>query len=436
MKISAIKTFNFDKNVKTVLSNRTVPTQEESVDYFTKTTNSNIIPKSSFRGSPKVLNLGELTYASKITGKQAIKIFEKFKSGAYLDHNGGIKSYSDSYIRRNNLSFIDKIQDYSDKREFVEHYKSLTGFPNLSSVATKIKQEFKRAVNLTEAKLKDNSYYYDKRKYEVLDFGYDGISSVAKNKALPGSDLDKAFVLIKGAGAISYDHLYEDEDIVNEFNSTLWANTDQRILSYNHDADSFPKVYTEQQVANLTRAIDNTDQLSIIGRALPPLGIIEAAIRVLASDSHPSEKYTNDYIDANSYFIKLCKKFEKRGSWKLDSEDPSRENIYSFCYILEAMKRGEHFKDYYNYWVERLDAADKINVSQIYSLSKTPHSKDKYRQREYLERNFNNWDVDKQLRFIKGLMLSSCGEEVPEFPEYFKSTTADQFKALMRAVGL
>ena len=100
------------------------------------------------------------------------------------------------------------------------------------------------------------------------------------------------------------------------------------------------------------------------------------------------------------------------------------------------MKRGVHFKDYYNYWVERLDAADKINVSQIYSLSRNPLSKNKYAQREYLEKNFNSWDVDKQLRFIKGLMLSSCGEEVPEFPEYFKSTTADQFKELMRAVEL
>ena len=48
--------------------------------------------------------------------------------------------------------------------------------------------------------------------------GYDGVSSVAKFKSLPGSDLDKAYITIKGS---SYSESI-DNDVVNQFKEQLW----------------------------------------------------------------------------------------------------------------------------------------------------------------------------------------------------------------------
>lgn len=391
------------------------------------TTNNN--QNTSFKLTPWRLNTG-LEHANKIHGKDAIKIFENFKLGNYLDLDGGGYSYINSSIRRANLSFLDKVKDYFDKKEFVEYYKNLTGFPDLWSVAYRIKEEFKSAVNKAESIVKSNvEYSWHKEYYNVLGTGYDGVSSVAKRKALPGSDLDKAFVILKGYG---HD---KDNDIIDKFKSELWKNTDQRILSYNHDIDSFPKIYTDEQVSVLTSTIDDKMGLSKLGR-VTPFGIFEAIARTIIEKDTPPSEYNNDYVEANSYFIKLCKKFPKKGDWNLDILNPSRENIYNFGFILEVLKWGEHFKKYDNWYINTSSAAKQLNVSQIFSLKNSSGYKDKYAKRERLENEFNNWDVDKQFRFIKSLIYNSCGEKTYDFPEYFASSEVDRFERLKREVGL
>ena len=392
--------------------------------------------KPSFKAQPWKIDIGSLEYASKISGKEAVNIFEKFKLGNYLDLDGGANTSINSFIRKNNLSFLDKVKDWADKNYFVQFYKSLTGFPNLWKVADNIKEQFKSAVRASESALKLKCEPNDARYYDILDFGYDGVSSVAKNKALPGSDLDKAFIILKGAGSYDYGQMYMDENIVNNFRAELWHNTDQRILSYNHDLDSFPKIYTEEQIDLLIGSIKSKVGLSKFGQATP-FGIIEAFARTILSSDHPPEEYNNNYVDANRYFIKLCKKFPKRNSWTLDINNPSRENIYNFCFVLEALKWGEHFKDnYFNYYVDSSEAARHLNVSQIYSLKNSAGYKKKYVQREKLEKEFDSWDIDKQFRFIKNLIYSSCGENTGDFPEYFKSSEASKFNELMKAVDL
>lgn len=440
MKVSAINSMEGKRVVPSfsLQSQPTIETKPIQPDSFSRTTTTTNIDQTSFRGSPWRLNIGQLEYATQISGKQAIEIFKNFRLGNYLDLNGITKSYSDSLIRKQNLAFLDKVIDRADKKEFIDHYKELTGFPDLSAVAYKLKRTFKDAVNKTEASLKADKNSYHSEYYDVMTFGYDGISSVAKDKALPGSDLDKAFIILRGAGIVSADRYEQDEDIINEFKGRLWENTDQRILSYNHDADSFPKIYTEFQLQQLIRAIDakNID-MSTIGKKIGPLGFIEIIARTIFEKDTPSHEYNDDYIDANSYFIKLCKQFPVRGDWELDVMNPSRENIYSFGFILEALKWGEHFKDNYrNYWINTSNAPRHLNVSQIYSLRHRQGTKEKLVRRSELENNFNNWDIDTQFLFIKNLILGSCGETTNAFPQYFSSNTADKFQELMREIGL
>lgn len=388
--------------------------------------------KISFKAQPWRLDTGSLEYAAKITGKEAVGIFEKFKLGNYLDLDGGANACSNSLIRKNNLSFLDKVKDWTDKNYFVQFYKSLTGFPDLWRVSWKIKEQFQNAVKASECALKARNERCNVSFYDVLGCGYDGVSSVAKNKALPGSDLDKAFVILRGSRTDS------DEKIVNDFKAELWNNTDQRILSYNHDLDSFPKVYTDEQVSVLTEIInDKANDISKFGKAIPPIGIIEVIVRTVLERDNPPEKYNPDYVDANRFFIKLCKKFPKRNNWDLTADNPSRENVYNFGFVLETLKWGEHFMDKYEPWeVENSCAARHLNVSQIYSLRNSTGYKEKYAQREKLEKEFDRWDVDKQFRFIKSLIYSSCGESTGDFPEYFKSSEVSKFNELMKAVDL
>ncbi|MDO5307110.1 MAG: hypothetical protein Q4E83_05060 [bacterium] len=405
-----------------------------------KTEHSEVVKRRNVRflAAPWILNLGHLEYAEKISGKEAIDIFEKFKLGNYLDLDGGKESLFNSRIRNNNLSFLDKLKNISDKKEFIDYYKQLTGFPSLENVAYKIKKEFQYAVDRTEKLLKSKYDNYKQKYFDILHVGYDGVSSVAKKKALPGSDLDKAFVIIRGDGE-SYESNESNEKLVNEFKAQLWKNTDQRILSYNHDADSFPKVYTDIQVKSLINEIEYKmfiDKISIASKIFPPFAIAETFAKVLFTPTHPSTTYNNDYIAANSFFIKLCKNFPKKGNWNLDLQNPSRENIYNFGFILEALKWGEDLKTSYDTYVNSSMAANLINVSQIYSLKNSQGYKSKYAQREKLAREFNNWSIDKQLKLIKSLILNSCGEESSDFPEYFTSSESNKFESLMRAVGL
>lgn len=383
----------------------------------------------NFTASPVVLDLGKYANKSKLTGKEAIEIFQKFRYGNFLDLNGGAKSFRDSNIRIQNLAFLDKVIDDADKKEFVEYYKKLTGFPCLYDVARSILDQFKTAVLTSENYLKTKGCY-KKDYYEVLGYGYDGVSSVARYKALPCSDLDKAYVILRGHP----ENDYINERVVGEFRAQLWGNTDQRILSYNHDADSFPKVYTDKQVNDLTVAMQISEPRSFIKKVLPPTPMFLLA-RTILTPQEPSTIYNYDYVKANEYFIKLCKKFPVAGNWDLKMNNLSRENVYSFGFILEALKCGQAFKKYDNYWIDSVGVADYINLSQIRALKAGDGNKEKYDQRDKLVKDFEAWDVDKQFRFIKSLILAGCGEKT-EFPEYFASNTEDKFMEIMRAVGL
>lgn len=383
----------------------------------------------AFTASPIKLDLGKYANKSKLTGKEAIEIFENFRYGNFLDLNGGSKSLRESKIRIQNLSFFDKVVDECDKAEFVEYYKELTGFPCLYDVANSIKNQFKNAVVTSEKNLK-NYGTFNRDYYEVLGYGYDGVSSVARYKALPSSDLDKAYVILRG-------HPQNDainERIVGEFRAQLWNNTDQRILSYNHDADSFPKVYTDKQVLELVSTMQIKEPRSFMKKVLPSTPMLMLA-KTFLTPQEPTLEYNYDYVKANEYFIKLCKKFPVAGNWDLKMDNISRENVYSFGFILEALKCGEAFKKYDNYWIDSEGIADYVNLSQIRALKAGDGNKEKYDQREKLANEFESWEIDKQFRFVKSLILAGCGEST-EFPEYFASNTEDKFMQIMRAVGL
>ena len=101
-------------------------------------------------------------------------------------------------IRAKNFSFLDNIGDFFGPGIFVKYYRNLTGFPNLKETTQKINDEFKRTIGIastnTNKMFGQNSHVAD-----VVTYGYDEMCSVGLGYAWPGSDLDKAFIIIEGS---------------------------------------------------------------------------------------------------------------------------------------------------------------------------------------------------------------------------------------------
>lgn len=417
--------------------------------------------KLSFGNAPIRINFNYhgISENGSIAAEQAIKIFELFKNGSYLDLNGGIIDFAHDQIRAHNLSFLDRVTAASEKKKFIDYYKELTGFPNLNEVSERIKGEFVGAIKKAESILTQNaSYSYngfmgsthlgsDPKIYSIIHAGYDGVCSVAKGRSLPGSDLDKAYVVIRG-GRIGYNN-YIDTEAVNQFKGKIWENTDQRILSYNHDVVSFPQVYTSNQIRDLISAADAKvsnlglhDEIKIDTPVLAKFLNSPSRNTLFKRYQNLTNTFHDDYVEANPFFIKLCKEFPAVNNWELrDASRPSRENIYSFGYILEAMAKGNYFSGFEEPqgYICNSDLAQLINPSQIKALKLRDDAKPKRLARERLQNEFEIWPIDKQYNFIKDMIKGSCSngrEFTTEFPEHFKSVEVKRFADLMKEIGV
>ncbi|MDD3150144.1 MAG: hypothetical protein PHV68_04855 [Candidatus Gastranaerophilales bacterium] len=426
--------------------------------------------KLSFGFAPWRLSLSSLGIpeSGSLSAQQAIKVFEKFKLGNYLDYDGGSDSYSNQLIREENLKFLERVTDLSEKKQFIDYYKKLTGFPDLQNVSGKITLEFVNAITKAESILKkefpENStpiynyclqHYPDQEpagflsNFDVLCAGYDGACSVARKKALPGSDLDKAYVVLRGS-----EYSYQNNiEIANLFKEKLWKNTDQRILSYNQDA-AFPQIYTTSQINGLLDAIESkTQHFGLHDKIDLNLSFWEKLFNSQKTTTQFNKyiellkEYKEDYVKVNPFFIRLCKEFPRQHSSTLNPHNPSKEDIKNFGFFIEAFMRGDYFTTFEekhhfrrgNLIAKKLqnsDASNLVNLSQIYALRNRNDVKPKRIAREKLQSEFETWSTDKQYRFVKTLIKSSCNSSAnftTEFPEYFQ-TGKDHFAPLLKTL--
>lgn len=415
--------------MKISLGNSTLPnTQNNKVSGTNKGFN---FTKTSFRGRPWELN--PTTYGvpkqGDINAEQAIKLFDRLQVGNYLDiGNDSFEFELCNKIREDNLSFLDRVTHPMDKENFIDYYKQVTGFPFLNKTSQNIKQAFIDAVNQSEKELNGG-------KHEVILAGYDGVCSVGRGRAFPGSDLDKAYVIIKGG-----EDYYEDKEAVNRFKGKLWFNTDQRLLSYNHDEAAFPQVYTKAQIEGITQAIENKDIANRFFYSLK-LGshsaVAKEQFKTMYGPFHMFSLYHDDYVKANPYFIKYCQQFPNRISDTIFPNSPTREQVKNIGFTLEAIREGDHL-------IEKgsLNLKDKItyhaaNLSQISALKQRGDTKEKRVNRINLENTFSKMELDKQFRFIKTLIESACANNrlfSQEFEQYFSKPGQDLFAKLIKAL--
>ncbi len=400
----------------------------------------------NFRGAPYKLDLSLLGVPEKgsLTAKEAIKVFEKFKLGNYLDIGDDKLDFAKNLaVRKQNLSFLNRVGGETEKKEFINYYKKLTGFPNLKEVSEKIKIEFVQTLMKVTEKLNGST---NSRRFDVIQAGYDGICSVGRHKALPGSDLDKAYVIIKGYGDIKYDSY-----AVRDFKWKLWDYTDQRILSYNHDAAAFPQVYTEAQFkALLTKADEKCQNFNLrekkrywLDAIVDPFGVplyLEKDTPRYEQLKELQNTYTEDYVAANKFYIELCKQFPYGVYGDNEFIAPNKEAMKNIGFVIETLREGVYFTKFgkMNYFDLRDSVTFNLtNLSQLKALKNRGDKKPKRLARMELEKDFDTWDVDKQYRMVKTLIESACSNNTnftDEFPQYFSRTGKDLFEPLIKAL--
>ncbi len=411
----------------------------------------------SFRGAPYFLD-GVPKDEEEISAQKAIELYDKLRLGNYLDHGGDTKNPAYVLVKKNNLKFLDNIKSEEEKKKFIKYYCFVTGFPDLTKVCKGIEDEFIRSSIKSVKQLQDANPQRSEQ-YKILDIGYDGVCSVAHNVALPGSDIDKAYVLLRGS-----DNLYRDAQIVSDFKGKLWNNTDQRILSYNHDLQSFPKVITWEQAESLSHYMDIMScQMLKIGKSghtsdenlrLRYNSTLEDSLIGPIEDNkyHKyldlTKEYHEDYRIANAFLVDLLKHLPKRGKWANDVPTDGkfyREDFYNFAFVLEAMLYGKtiytpphgNSPDYYVSSTLRFKKC--INTSQIRALKDSFHIKPKHKARLEVLNNFDAYTTDEQMEIIKDLIYGSCamiGERNSKHTDLFTSNVDEKFNELMKAVDL
>ncbi len=367
-----------------------------TINGLNKNMSFNNSSKVAFRGTPERLPKRYIA-----TEEDAIEQYDYLKHGKYLDIHDDIYNPENRDIRSENLSFLDKLVTQKEKKVFINYFEGVTGFPNLKDVSINIENEFKNSI----LRASDKLLY---KKYECISAGYDETCSVGKRFAFPGSDLDKAFIIIRGT-----DNDKANKEIVNKFKGELWDNTDQRILSYNHDT-SFPTVMTVKQVLDQIREIDLRTQSVQFDR--------ESMSNLVESEYKDLEK-------AADYNILVSYKFDVKNRQLSSSNALTKEDVKNFGYFIESLRDGKKIIDNTEgqSLIEEINDYDFYkfsNVAQIRAMKNAIKSgkeqKAKIVKRQSLEDNFNKWTIDEQYNFVKNLIKYSC-EDQSGYEDYFSN---------------
>ena len=249
--------------------------------------------------------------------------------------------------------------------------------------------------------------------------GYDPVCSVGLKHALPGSDIDKAYIILeKDQRSLSSDEYY-----VGRYKGALWNNVDQRILSLNNE-NTFPEVYTTGQMYRILDVLDDITRQSGLSNS------VEYYKYKRELDINP--------LTAGEFNIKFA---------KVNNENRiSKEGAKNFAYFIEAVRDGKlaySLDDKITGVIrERVNSspfAQMSNVTQMGAHERQIKSgmkliKSKLRNREELAHDFNYWGPNDQFEFVKDLVKSVSKDQGTKFDKYFQNDDdiAERFNRLNR----
>ena len=386
----------------------------------------------SFNGKPlKAPSVTIRSYAD------AIKAWDYLKSAKYLDVHSDKTSFYNSYIRKENYSFLDKLTTSFDKTMFVEKFCEFTKFPNLNATSNKMHDTFIDTIQAISRKLNG---YYD-TEFDILDAGYDPTCSLGLKKAFPGSDLDKGYVILRGSDYSDY----ENEVCVNKFKSELWDSLDQRLVSLNHP-DTEVTVYTKKQIEDLLNKMNyfmgkkdkDEDRFILLKAGLGLIGLIFASPIVIAgwllNNKYELDHKTDPYV-AGEFNRELAK--------YIDSSS-DRDIAKNFAFFIETVHENIYKRDFPktdNLFSKICNSPFVLNsnVTQISAWKEKideGYLKQKLRNRISLQTDFDRMSTDTKFDLVKDIIKYSSDDHSSRFSEYFKNDDdiAVRYKKLLNAL--
>lgn len=298
------------------------------------------------------------------------------------------------YIRTENFSFLDKIPVYL-RGKFVELFKSITSFPNLKFSSARIENEFIQQIRIA-----------DNPQVKAVMAGYDPVCSVGLNKAFPGSDIDKAYIVLDKR----YNSGVPDSELVARYKGSLWDNTDQRILSLNNE-NTFPEVYTTDQMFGI---------LDLLDRLTMKFQLDKKRDYFLAK-----REYDINPVTAGEFNIKFAQ--------HNDESEISKVLAKNFAYFIESVRDGkmiysadDKLKRLIEQRIYLSPFAQMSNVTQMGAHTRLINKgikpiKEKLRNREKLSAEFNFRDVETQFDFIKDLVKSVSKDQSGKYNKFFQN---------------
>lgn len=319
-------------------------------------------------------------------------------------------------LRLENYSFLDKLWSDSDKRQFIQHFRDVTGFPNLAAVTSKILEEFRRVLNVANDNLNYLRPYSFGSSRNVLMSGYDEFCSVGQRAALPGSDLDKGYAIVRGVSG----DLKEQREFSDQIKGEIWDNIDNRIMSVNHIA-AFPNIMTDKELEQSLRYFDNYAKSFVT----------------------PSNLNYYRYLRLQNGNPVAGSRFNITLSERL-SDKSDRYDAKNLAYIVEAMRDGKKLDmvDYYMPEMYQLFENSEFchcsNVTQSHVMQDlydySDITKKKLKARKQVESAFNSWSVSKQYELVKDVIRSMSGDSKnPEFKDLFHSPN-DRLRLLINDI--
>ena len=310
-------------------------------------------------------------------------------------------------IREDNYKFLDMLEGNCNKYKFIQYFKKVTGFPNVKECSNRMSTELTRT--LINAAKANNS--------ELLLSGYDRFCSTGLQSSFPGSDIDKAYGIVKSDYNNDY---WAQKNLSNKIKESIWNNIDNRIMSVNHYA-AFPNIMTDKEL-NMT--MDKFDRTARTFVNTDNIGYFQS---LRAENGNP--------ISGSKFNIWLSERLNSR-------ED--KEEAKNFAYIIETIRDGINNFINENYIAKLFSKMNSSffswcsNINQNYIMEKKYSNIDitkaKLRARRNLENSFDTWSISQQYDLVKDVIRSMSGDNNnPEFKDFFESKT-DRHRLLLNDI--
>ncbi len=365
---------------------------------------------TTFKGMPAKAPVKRIFNAA-----DAIAQWEVLKHPKYTEiiQEEEVASMSDKLrakaIREDNYRFLDYLTRVDEKRKFIEHFKKVTGFPILKECSQKMVEEFSRVLkvaneNLNYLRPKETRSYHPDFASKVVISGYDEFCSVGLNSALPGSDIDKAYAIVRGVDG----NFHSQRDFSNRVKGEIWNNVDNRIMSVNHTA-AFPNIMTDTELDMSLKYFDRFAREFVTPENINFFRFLRL------ENGNP--------ISASKFNIWLSERIPK-------TED--KYEAKNLAYVVEAIRDGKRIEinpmydaDIYN-MMERSIFGHCSNIIQSkpmeYKYDYYDIKKPKLKARQEVERDFDSWSVNEQYELVKDIIRSMSGDNKnPDYNQLFHS---------------